>query len=109
MENGMPTPKVLYELKCGHLILGPAYYGANGLDCNQCDARMELLDIHVHEWHAKCLSCSFGKWTGLSKDMATYYAHKHSQSSRDHKVGVEYVRNPDAVKFRERLVENNVI
>jgi hypothetical protein len=101
MSNSKP---ILYALECGHAAPGAPTLVSGVLDCVWCQAKCGIAGVIEYEWHAKCRSCIFSRWAGLSKHNATIFASGHSSRNPAHIVIVEYARNPEAVKTTDKFM-----
>ena len=52
-----------------------------------------IIQANYYEWHVRCQSlfCSYGRWTGQSKELAEYRRDRHAQA-KDHRCGRTYDR-----------------
>ncbi len=105
-EASVPTPKVLYEAKCGHIVSAVA--GKATVECNE-DGMQPVTGVHVFEWRSRCKSCTFARWCGLSRRLAEYLANQHSLRRPTHLCGVEYMRNPISQRVLEKLIGDRII
>lgn len=106
----MPTPKVLFILKCSHVMLAPAY-GTKTILCGECQGVQPIIGVHTYEWHVKCdtRTCPVGRWTGLSKALALFLASQHIQRHSNHSPKVEYAPNPISVRVEQKLRASHAI
>lgn len=107
--GAMPQPKILLILKCGHIVMGTA--GVAKFRCNRCDAIVPIKDVHVWEWHMKCLEhhCKLSRWTGLSSHLAGQIAREHMNRTRTHIAVADYEINPTAERVRSKLIRDKII
>jgi hypothetical protein len=94
---------VLYILECQHVM--PGLINETEVMCHNCNEKKKVTAIHVYEWKAVCRNskCSFGKWCGLAKQLAEYFANAHVRRNVGHECQVLYLQNPVALKQQERL------
>lgn len=96
----MPGSTYLFTLECGHLALAHSWRPDGTLDCRvQNLYNVPVTGIHTFEWHATCQhpGCSWGRWTGLSQQVADRFAARHIRSKL-HRTVVLYEVNPQAVR-----------
>jgi hypothetical protein len=100
----------MYVLACGHVVLSaPSLVSSKlGIWCPTDHAELRVKGIHVYEWRAKCLNCTFSRWCGTSETLAETMANSHARSIR-HRVKTEYVANPSALEESVRLTRMKVI
>lgn len=103
----MTATRVLYALQCGHAAPGVTTLVSGTLQCAWHRTNEIIIDVIEYEWRAKCKSCTYTRWAGLSKHNATIFARGHVKRQRGHTTIVEYTRHPDAVKTREKLISYN--
>lgn len=103
----MPQELVVYRLACTHLVLGPPNQTAR--PCPFDDWKESPTeDIVIKEWHAKCTSCSYGRWTALSQANAAQAKRNHESKRPTHIVGVHADIRPNSVKVRDHMRENHM-
>jgi hypothetical protein len=106
------SKEVLFGLECGHAAPGSNRTLNGMLTCAWCQIPQLITSVIVHEWRAKCLECTFARWTGLSKHNAEIFARGHASRNGTHKVMVEYTVNPaaqvTAAKFTAWVQKGNL-
>ena|ERR1700679_3301615 len=101
--------EALYILSCDHLVMGKLSFGIMELECYSCKTKQTITDVHVWEWHTKCNTCPFSRWTGLSRKLSEWQGNEHYRRHPTHAIVVGYAKNPHAEKIRDRLIENKMI
>jgi hypothetical protein len=101
---------VMYILACQHVAMSAPNLVNFKMQvwCPQCSREVRVWRVHEYEWHARCLNCTFGRWSGLSEESANHMADVHGRA-RTHKVVVEYVRNPAAIEEAVRLANSKAV
>jgi hypothetical protein len=58
----------------------------------QCAYHGETYAAHInwHEFHVKCLDCSYGAWMGQSKENALAARNRHNARHSEHHVGLAF-------------------
>lgn len=102
--------RYLLELECHHIVLGFEHV-QSPISCPDCNAEKNLHNVHIHEWHAKCMTtnCPFARWTGISQRLAEQMANAHARSSGHRGIKVSYDPRPEAVNLQQKLRKNKVI
>jgi hypothetical protein len=106
----MSNPPVMFVLKCDHIV-SSTIYSEKQFPCYECKGLQDVADVHVFEWRSVCheKKCPASRWTGLSRRLAEHIANGHKRSKPTHNVGVEYARNPNSDRVRNRLLTNGLI
>lgn len=96
---------IIYQLECMHKVTGPASLVSGELHCPWHHERRKIRDIIDLEWRAKCTSCKFARWAGMSEATATMFADSHCRKNGNarHRVKVEQAQNPEAVKTKAKF------
>lgn len=103
----MTTLSVPLILVCGHVM--PGTPNGKAVHCLICKVESPVKDVHILEWHAKCVTCNYGRWTGISQELARRRAANHQRETVFHKVNVLYEVNPECEKAQKFLRENGFI
>ena len=96
--------QVIYALECGHAAPGLPTLVNGKLRCAWHGDEQQIVGVIEYEWRAKCMSCTFARWAGLSQQNAGILASGHSRRSPEHNVIREYIRNPLAVETAAKFV-----
>jgi hypothetical protein len=94
---------IIYELKCGHKVSGPASLISGLLHCPWHHERSGIADVVTMEWQAKCYTCRYARWAGMSEATAGIFANGHARHNPRHRVKVQRKANPEAVKTKDKL------
>jgi hypothetical protein len=100
----MPNTTYLFTLECGHLALAHTWTADGTLTCRVHNRNARVTGVHAYEWHAKCMhtGCSWGRWTGLSQQVAENFASRHIRRTL-HRTLVMYEENPTARRKLEEM------
>ena len=102
---------VLYILECTHVMPGHRMAPGEAL-CFSCNESKPITGVHVYEWHAVCKTsyCKWnGRWCGLARQNANYYAASHIAANHTHETQVLYQPNPLGQKAEKRLKEAGIL
>jgi len=96
---------IIYHLECGHKVTGPATLVSGELHCPWHHERSVIAEVIDLEWRAKCTSCKFSRWAGLSEKTAEMFANNHARKvgNQRHRIKVELAQNPEAVKTKAKF------
>lgn len=105
--------KFLYDLACGHIrLLDNRITDLSApVRCAHCGESGQFKGVHLTEWHARCLyqGCTFGKWTGESREESHRASNRHHMSSGHMDIDVEYVTNPASMDEQKRLIRLGIV
>lgn len=96
---------ILYALECNHAAPGPDTLVSGVLKCAWHQDEQKIVGVIEYEWCAKCRSCTYIRWAGLSKPNAMIFAQGHSRRNPDHVVGPEYRKNPNAARTAKKMLD----
>lgn len=101
---------IMYILQCDHVMMCATEFlsADHTVWCGECKVHQTVSDVHIYEWRAKCVLCTFSRWCGLSDTVAKRLAYAHERSTM-HKTDVQYAINPRAVHEQNRLHDARVI
>lgn len=99
----MPLGRVIYNLGCGHSVLGMAFFVSGELYCPWHQEKSPISTVAVWEWRAKCYTCRYARWAGLDKQTADIFVTAHLRRNTGHRPVAEYVTNPDAQKTQAKI------
>lgn len=95
--------QILYRLQCGEAARATETLVSGKLYCGKHKEYEIIAGIVTNEWRAKCYTCRFSRWAGLSQDAAKTFANGHAFRNPRHSVQDEFAVNPaaerTAVKF----------
>lgn len=94
---------IIYEVECGHKVSGPATLVSGTLYCPWHHERRAITDVVVMEWRAKCYSCRYARWAGMSEPNAGLFANAHDRHNPHHNVVTQKRPNPLAVSTKEKF------
>lgn len=104
---------VLYETACGHLrMANPDTINlAASFQCTHCATDTRITGVQVMEYKVSCPvpGCSYTRFTGMSRDLATMRARRHGATTGHYNVRAEFAANPAAVKERERIQKGKLL
>ena len=69
--------------------------------CARCGKSATVGEDSLLEWHFSCLDCRAGRWTGVSKLNADFFAANHYHK-KGHRTQVKREVNPE---LKERLAD----
>jgi hypothetical protein len=101
----------LYILDCKHVTYRMAVTMRDGgFRCYHCKTPKGIIGVHIYEWHSKCKvpGCPFGRWTGLSENMAREASRKH-EGMCNHATDISYEINPASEKELIRLRRHGLL
>ena len=87
---------ILYRLECGEAAKGIETLVAGKLYCGKHECYESITGVITNEWRAKCYSCRFSRWAGLSHDTANIFANGHMSRNRGHSAQAEFAVHPAA-------------
>lgn len=99
----MSVEQIMYKLQCGDIVLAPSFLVNGKLNC-YIHGKQQITDIFVYEWHVKCSSCVFARWTGMSQDEAITLGTLHVMRHSGHETWHEYTKRPAAVNTRKKYM-----
>lgn len=101
----MSVEQIMYKLECGDIVLAPSFLVNGRLNCYIHGNKQKIIDIPVYEWHVRCTSCVFARWTGMSQDEAITQGTIHVMKHSGHETYQEYTKRPAAVNTRKKYME----
>ena len=99
----MPVQRVVYLTACLHYIPGPETLVSGLLYCPWDQGESQIIGVQDMEWRAKCTTCNFARWAGLSKETAEVFVTGHMSRNREHRARREYVLNPAAKTTKDKF------
>lgn len=100
----MSVEQIMYKLECGDIVLAPSFLVNGRLNCFIHGNKQKIIGIPVFEWHVKCTSCVFAKWTGMSQDEAETQGAIHSRRHLGHETYSAFTKRPAAVNTRKKYM-----
>jgi hypothetical protein len=95
--------QVLYRLECGEAAKAVETLVAGKLYCGKHECLEVITGIVTNEWRAKCYTCRFSRWAGLSQHTAEVFASGHMSRNRGHRAQAEFAVNPVAERTAEKF------
>ena len=95
--------QIMYKLKCGQAAKGPETLVAGKLYCGQHECMEEIAGVITFEWRARCESCRFARWAGLSRSTADIFVTGHVRRNTGHRVNAEYAEHPAARRTLDKF------
>lgn len=96
MAGAIGNVKIIYKLGCGQPVMAPAFIVGGKLECPLHNYMEEIRGIFTYEWRAKCSSCKFSRWAGLSRPNAEIFANGHMRRNHGHHIVTEWAEHPEA-------------
>lgn len=101
----MPVAKVIYTLKCGHNSSAPETLVSGLLYCPWHKDVSPITGVIIWEWRAKCCSCRYSRWAGMSEVTANIFLIGHLRRNHGHNTYTELTINPAAQRTADKMKE----
>jgi hypothetical protein len=105
MAGERKVQEILYRLECGEVARAAETLVSGKLHCGKHGKMEEIASVVTNEWRAKCYTCRFARWAGLSQDTAKIFANGHNARNRGHSAQDQFAANPAAEKTAAKLTE----
>jgi hypothetical protein len=97
--------QILYRLECGEAARATETLVAGKLYCGKHHTLEKITGVVTGEWRAKCYTCRFSRWAGLSQDTAKIFAKGHNSRNRGHSAQDQFATNPAAERTAAKFAE----